>query len=237
MITVHTAVLPTDADPTAVRDDVVVVVDVLRATSTIAVAIHGGATVVPVATLDQARTTAAQVEGRVVLAGERQGLRPEGFDLGNSPRALAQTDLTDTTLVMTTTNGTKAVERFRPAAIVLAGALVNARAVARFVVAAGRSRAWLVCSGRAGGTKTAVEDTIGCGAIAHHLQQDAPSDVRFDEQTRSAVEAYVAADDLSGPSAEYLASIGAGSDVAFCARRNAVDVVPLLVEGRFRSAD
>ena len=111
----------------------VVVVDVLRATSTLLEALSNGArSVLPMANLEDARRLAADL-GRqeVVLCGERDGLPPCGFDLGNSPGAMTPRLVAGKPIVMTTTNGTAALEAARGAGGILTGCFGNRMAVAR----------------------------------------------------------------------------------------------------------
>ena len=103
-----------------------VVIDVLRATTTITRALESGyRQVLACGDLDEARELAAKVAGSVVLAGERQCVKPEGFDLGNSPREFEGEPRAET-LVLTTTNGTRAiVTAAGHAEVVVIGSLLN----------------------------------------------------------------------------------------------------------------
>src|SRR5262245_57387196 len=103
--------LPELTTPEALTGGVVVVIDVLRATTTITTALAAGARrVIPCLDVADARAAAANSpEGECVLGGERQGLRIEGFDLGNSPNEYTPASVGGKTLVFSTTNGTKAM--------------------------------------------------------------------------------------------------------------------------------
>ena len=132
--------------PDPARD--VVVLDVLRATSTIASALASGARgVEPAGTLEQA-TARARATG-ALLGGEREGLRPEGFDLGNSPCEY-DARCADRELVLSTTNGTQAVLAARGSRRILAGSLLNVEATARALIAGGAQEVLLLCSGSRG---------------------------------------------------------------------------------------
>ncbi len=112
--------------------DVVIVIDVIRATTTLATAFDGGCARVLVASdIPTARAFAAGHPGAYLLAGEAGGLRPSGFDLGNSPVEMAAADLGGRTLLFCTTNGTRALHACVGARAVLAGSLRNAQAVCR----------------------------------------------------------------------------------------------------------
>src|SRR5947199_9745820 len=105
---VQVHLLPCHAPPGRLAGGIAVVIDVLRATTTIVHALAAGCTAVrPCATVEEARELAGQMRvGRVLLGGERGGVPLPGFDLGNSPREYTAKLCRGTTLVMTTTNGT-----------------------------------------------------------------------------------------------------------------------------------
>jgi 2-phosphosulfolactate phosphatase len=111
----------------------VVVIDVLRATTTIIYALASGAIqVIPCLEVDEARLVAAvEVPGSTVLGGERGGLPIPGFGLGNSPREYTRQRVGGKTVVFTTTNGTRALLRCKAARRVLIGAFVNHSAICR----------------------------------------------------------------------------------------------------------
>src|SRR4051812_17496216 len=114
-----------------VRDRVVVVFDVLRATTTIAAALASGAREIRVFdSLDAAQAAWRQYNGDKLLCGESKCLPPPGFDLGNSPGAYQGKLVSDKTLFLSTTNGTRALVAARKAELLLTGALVNAASVA-----------------------------------------------------------------------------------------------------------
>src|SRR5581483_5165906 len=103
---------------------------VIRATTTLTVLLDGGCARVLVADgIPAGRTFAAASPGAYLLAGEVGGLRPPGFDFGNSPVELASADLNGRAVVFSTTNGTRALHACRGAGAILAGALRNAQAV------------------------------------------------------------------------------------------------------------
>lgn len=211
--------------------DRVVVLDVLRATSTIVEALANGArAVVPVATADDAGRIAQGI-GRdsVVLCGERKGLPIEGFDLGNSPLEFGADAVADLTLVMTTTNGTRAFLAVGGAqGEILAGSFLNLAAVVSRL-AADDAPAALVCAGREG--RFSLEDALCAGAIVRGLEE-AGAEV---EGNDGAIAAGSLAtrhlsklpEALAGTAAgRRLAEIGRAEDVVFCATVDRTDVVP-----------
>jgi 2-phosphosulfolactate phosphatase len=151
-VSVDVAFTPLGLPPADVAGRTVVVVDVLRATTTIAAALHHGARAVIVAAeTDEAITLAQSLDKRdVLLAGERHCVPIPGFHLGNSPREMTPSAVGGKTLVMTTTNGTRALLATGGAHEVLVGAAVNLSAVGervRLAVEAGRG-VLILCAGR-----------------------------------------------------------------------------------------
>ena len=141
--------------------DLVVVLDVLRATSAICTAIeHGVKEIIPVATLDEAR--AYQAEGYLVAA-ERGGKIVEGFDLGNSPFSYMDPALKGQTVVLTTTNGTKAINMARNKKTVVIGSLNNLDSLCEWLI---RQQRDVLVLGSGWKDKFNLEDTICAGAIA-----------------------------------------------------------------------
>jgi 2-phosphosulfolactate phosphatase len=163
MLPVRVIVLPALLTPTDLAGRTAVVFDVLRATTTMAVALDAGAEAVQVfGSIDDARAAAGTFAGPRLLAGEVHTLRPPGFDTGNSPREFTPEACRGRTLLMATTNGTRALVAARTADVLAIGAIVNAAATARAVVRTALP-VTLVCSGTEG--HVSGEDLIGCGAV------------------------------------------------------------------------
>lgn len=145
----------------------VFVIDVLRASTTICAALaHGARGIVPVASIEEAMRLAQTLDrSEVLLAGERHATRIEGFDLGNSPREMAETVVHGKTIVMTTTNGTRALLATAGAAAVYLAAAVNLRAAgARARDALARHDDLLVlCAGREG--HFGLDDAYAAGRL------------------------------------------------------------------------
>jgi 2-phosphosulfolactate phosphatase len=218
-------------DPDSVVGSAVVVIDTLRATTTIAQAVAQGAAVEPVPSIAEAKRR--RTKG-VLIAGERGGKKLAGFDLGNSPVDISKATL-GKRLVLTTTNGTGAVARSRQAKSIWAGALVNAGAIARAL--RGEASIVLLCAGRT--TGLALEDLIGAGAIiaalpAGSFEESALSDgariaLELFRRERDTLHAFIA----SCESGRNLVKMGSADDVVFCAQLDTIDVAPRLVRGRF----
>ena len=153
-----------------VAGGIAIIVDVLRASSTIVTALEAGAAFVkPVVEVDEARRLRTSSDGYCLLGGERQGVRVTGFDLGNSPAEYCRSTVEGRGIVMTTTNGTLAIERCLAAEVVLVGCFLNRISVAKEAVLLALNRdvdaIHLVCAGT-NGHKT-EEDFLGAGAIIH----------------------------------------------------------------------
>jgi 2-phosphosulfolactate phosphatase len=175
--------LPELADPERLADGVAVVLDVLRATTTIVTALAAGCSAVyPCATVEEARRTADGMRaGRVLLAGERDGMPLSGFDLGNSPAEFTPTHCRDLAVVMTTTNGTHALLRAAVAARALVAGFVNFSAVGEQLRQELRP-IHIVCAGDHG--QVALEDALLAGAFVDFLAD--AGEVRFNDAARLA---------------------------------------------------
>jgi 2-phosphosulfolactate phosphatase len=151
-----------------------VVFDVFRATSTIVTALaNGAAGVIPVAEISDALDIRKQ-EPEVLLAGEREGLRIRAsqtggidFDLGNSPREFTPACVAGKTIVLSTTNGSRALHACARARTVLVGSFLNLRATADFLRGQPVEHLLLVCSGTH--DQAAYEDILGAGALVELL--------------------------------------------------------------------
>lgn len=164
---IHVHLLPSLVPPGALRGGVAVVMDVLRATTVMVHALAAGCeAIIPCLEIDEARRAAACLPaGMALLGGERQGLPIEGFDLGNSPGSYTPEVCRGKTLVMTTTNGTRAILACLEAERVLIGAFTNVFALADGLL--GEHPIHVVCAGTDG--FVSLEDTLCAGALAANL--------------------------------------------------------------------
>jgi 2-phosphosulfolactate phosphatase len=164
----HVHLLPDVVPAGRLAGGIAVVVDVLRATTTIVHALAAGCTCVrPLATAEEARQLADGMRaGKVILAGERGGLKIDGFDRGNSPAEFASANCQDCTLVMTTTNGTRAMLRAAEADRVLIAAFANFSAVCEQLLADPRPL-HILCAGTDG--EPSLEDALLAGAFIERL--------------------------------------------------------------------
>lgn len=220
------------------RGTVAVVFDVLRATSSMVTALaHGAEAVIPVQEIEQANALAKATPSHL-LAGERYGLRllahqtgHRDFDLGNSPREFEPEKVAGRTIVMTTTNGTRALRACAQARSVLVGSFLNLSATARALSAESAERLLLVC----GGTfeEVAYEDVLGAGALAEMLGTPLSDSALIARQIWHRAEGdLVGALALSTNGQRLLSQPALAADVAFCARVDAFPVVARMVEDR-----
>ena len=166
----HVSLLPECLPSAGLADAVAVVIDVLRATTTMAHALSAGALrVIPCSEMDEAREIASRLPpGAAVLGGERQGIRIDGFDLGNSPGEYLPAVVQGRTVVFTTTNGTRALARAREAGArrILIGAFCNRGAVVRELLAQSDG-VHLICAGT--DRQVTLEDVLYAGVVCQSL--------------------------------------------------------------------
>ncbi len=217
-------------------NDVYIVIDVIRATTTQSVMFDQGAERILVAsTVEEARGAARKVPGRL-LCGERNVQPVPGFDYGNSPVQFSQVDLTGRELVMTTTNGTRAFYACPSDATRLAGSFYNAEAVALKALEMAKDKGGdihLVCAGEL--DYFALDDAVCAGYIAlelHRLQGEVlPLDL--DESVLAAIALYEAfeppmvIDHCNSAQAVILG--GLPDDPPFCMRMSVSQSVPVVV--------
>lgn len=220
---VHVAFTPSEQ---AAAAPLGIVVDVLRATSTIAQALAAGyLRVYCCSEIDEARTLRDSL-GEGLLGGERDAARIEGFDLGASPREFLEPRAE--TLILSTTNGTRAVlaaaERCDQ---VVLGSLLNLRAVADHARARGDD-VTILCSGFEG--RFALDDAYCAGRIARLLDAE-----RSDAALAADLLAGAFPTALDGLNARTYGPPGLEEDIRFCAQEDVLDVVPRLT-GMVRGA-
>jgi len=212
---VHVAFTPADAAPAAVG----VVVDVLRATSTIAQALASGyERVLCCAEIEEARALRRELPDSL-LGGERQAVRVEGFDVGASPREFVEAQAR--TLILSTTNGTRAIlETARRCDRVLLGSLLNLSAVAEAVRS---DDVVVVCAGFQGGF--ALDDVYCAGRIVGLLDGE-----RTHAATAAELLAHAFPSAMDGLNARTYGPPGLEADIAYCAQVDLLDAVPELTE-------
>ena len=169
VLKIHVIFSASEIRSSEVKDKTVVVIDVLRATSVMVTALHNGASkVVPVLTPEAAFEYRDRNGADVLLAGERNSDLIEGFDHGNSPLDMTEKTVKGKTIVITTTNGTRAIKGSLEAADILVASFLNAEATVRALD--GSEEVVVVCSGSNGGFT--MEDTLCAGLLADSLASE-----------------------------------------------------------------
>ena len=212
---------------------VFVVIDALRATTTIIEALSNGcAEVIPVVTVDEAFDLAKKSSREdTLIGGERGGFKVDGFDLGNSPREYRREIVLGKKVILTTTDGTKAFHWVGACEHVLVGAFTNARAVVQRCIALGADPV-MVPAGKKG--KFSLEDTV-CGGMMIDLLEK--MGVGLTDAARAAGTLYKAFhNDLLemariSEHGQNLIQRGFEEDLGFCVQTNVSSLVPVFREG------
>lgn len=220
--------LPQALSQDAILNRAVVVFDVLRATTTIAAALTAGVEEVRVfAELSSAKDAAATHAGPKLLCGEYRCLPPPGFDLGNSPVAFDAHAHRGRTMFLSTTNGTRAFLAARDAKLLMAGAVVNASAVARILLQS-ELDVTLLCAGTDG--KLALEDILGVGAVIDALTRLSEPTLESDA-ARLALSFFcdrrntLAKTMSESQGGRNIRAVGLDGDITYAAKHDALDVV------------
>ncbi len=204
-----------------------VVIDVIRATSTIVTALGNGAKgILPVASVEEAFALKAKNPG-ALLAGERGGQPLPGFDLGNSPREMTRERVGGREMILTTTNGTQALAACNGAREIVTASFLNFGAVVARMRKAGPP--WMIlCAGFEG--HFGIDDAIVAGALAEALEQDHAM-VELFRSVRKELGAAL----LNSLAGRELVKVGLGDDVPICAEWDRFALVPTLdAEGVLR---
>ncbi len=209
------------------ENQIVVVIDVLRATSAMCAAFDNGVRkIIPVATIEEAR--GYQEEGYIVAA-ERKGQIVEGFNLGNSPYGFMTDELKGKTIVITTTNGTRAFHTARDAEQVVIGSLLNLDALSDWLVKQDKD---VLCLASGWKDKFCLEDTICAGAFVDNLIKSG----KFTTEEDSSIAAkylYLSAKDnymaflKASSHRRRLKALNLNEDMKYCLTPNQMKVIPI----------
>lgn len=225
----HTPELtPTDSVP-----DCAIAVDVLRATSTIATALAAGAEAVQVfSTMEQLmHESEAWPIDRRLRAGERGGAKVAGCDLGNSPLDCTPDRVGGKRLFISTTNGTRCLERIQTVSTVLTAAMINRAAVVNHLLAKQPETVWIVGSGWEGAFS--LEDTVCAGAIAHSLSTQLAADLAGNDEVVAAIALFSRwKDNLlelfhQASHGKRLLRLDCHEDLEYCAQLDSIDILPM----------
>lgn len=213
--------------------DCAVVIDVLRATTTIAKALSAGAEAVQAFSAIEELMAVSEhwsAESRL-RAGERGGAKVDGCDLGNSPLDCTPEMVKHKRLFISTTNGTRALERVRQSATVITAAQVNRLAAVKYILSKQPKTVWLVGSGWQGGYS--LEDTVCAGAIAQALL---PQYQVGNDEVIAAIALYTQWQDKllslfeQSSHGQRLLKLDRGVDLKYCAQTDLLDILPIQIE-------
>lgn len=222
--------------------DCAIAVDVLRATTTIATALSAGAEAVQIfSSIDELMQVSEQwLPEKRLRAGERGGAKVPGCDLGNSPLDCTPDVVAGRRLFISTTNGTRCLERIQKAATVLTAALINRAAVVNYLVQHRPETIWIVGSGWEG--SFSLEDTVCAGAIVHQLTaqlaaaEHSLESIAGNDEVFAAVALYSQwQHDLLGllhraSHGQRLLRLDCHDDLKYCAQTDILNVLPIQKE-------
>ncbi len=209
---------------------IVVVIDIFRATSSICYGIENGATeIIPVASVEECKSYEGQ---GFLLAAERNGEVVNGFHFGNSPFSYTKEKVAQKKVVLTTTNGTHAIQQAKAAYKIIIGSFLNLDSLCEWL-AKQHQDVLLLCSGWK--NKFNLEDTLFAGAVVHKLKDD------FNHYCDAAIAAedmYLLAKDnlreylYKSSHSQRLKELNIEDDIQFCLKQNICRTIPVLEEGK-----
>jgi 2-phosphosulfolactate phosphatase len=216
--------------------DCAVVIDVLRATSTIATALHHGAEAVQAfSSMEELmKVSDTWLPEKRIRAGERGGGKVEGCDLGNSPLDLSLEVVKEKRLFISTTNGTRSLQRVEKSASVITAAQINRRAAVKYLQEKQPETVWIVGSGWEG--TYSLEDTACAGAIVHSLMQTSNSIELGNDEVIGAIALYTQWQDKllelyhQCSHGQRLLRLDCLEDLKYCASSDILDVLPIQKE-------
>ena len=215
------------------NDNIIVVIDIFRATSTIVTALANGAkSVIPVSSVDEARRLKAN---GFLIAGEKNGIPIDGFDFGNSPLDFINVEkIKNKDIVITTTNGTQAIQVAKDKGQIIIGSFLNLNAVADYVLQQNKDLV-LLCAGWK--NKFNLEDFVFAGSLTHYLY----STEKYELDSDSALLGYLTFDRSRRKLKEFLnmashkkrlENLNLEADIDFCLTINKYPIVPKFVNDK-----
>jgi 2-phosphosulfolactate phosphatase len=209
-----------------IHESIVVVIDIFRATSSICYGIENGAkAIIPVESIESCKSYQST---DFLLAAERNGEIVAGFDFGNSPFAYASEKVKGKTIVLTTTNGTRAIHAAQEAHTIVIGSFLNLDTLCNWLKTEDRNIC-LLCSGWK--DKTNLEDTLFAGAVVEQLKN---TDYKLDDAGILAADLYALAKGnlwaylKKSSHSERLKKLHIEDDIAFCLHENRTTSIPIL---------
>ena len=228
---------PSDFSEVQAKGKTVVVVDVLRASSTIVHACENGvARIIPVASVEDATRLVATLDRKkTLLGGERDGTRIDGFDLGNSPSEYASKVVKGKTLIFSTSNGTVAITKSASAKEIVLGCFLNLSAVATHIISSRAKRVAVLCAGDLG--RLSLEDFVCGGYLVDYITNGTRATTVLNDGAVAARTLANALTDVgevvrSSSHGIHLAELGFGDDLEFCSKIDKYGTVPVVADGR-----
>jgi len=225
--------LPQDIKTLDLAETVCIVLDIFRATTSIVTAMNNGcASMIPVVSTEEASSVGQQT-GANLFAGERQSIRIEGYQFGNSPLEFSQDKVQGHTIIMTTTNGTVAIKATEGSYRTLIGSFINARAVCQRAMQYDKD-ILIVCAGTDG--YFSLEDALCAGLLVDRLSEK--NDVQLTDSAHGAMLIYKGAKEelvataTQSRNGKRLVDLQRMEDIEYCFQIDLLDVVPEYKEGR-----
>lgn len=216
-----------------IKDKAVVVIDVLRATSVMVTALNNGCKeVIPVSHVEQAREVVKKDREKYVLGGERNALKIEGFDYSNSPLDYTRENIQGKTLVMTTTNGTRAIKNSKGASRIFIASMINGKAVAKKLIKLNKDVVF-VNAGTYG--EFSIDDFITSGYIINLMRKEAEIELTDIAVTSNYI--YNNNEDIfsfvkNASHYKRILELGLEEDLKYCLSKDLVDIVPEYKDGK-----
>ena len=225
---------PVQTDEIQLKDRNLVVIDVLRASTTIAMALQNGAKeIIPVGNIENAVKISGSLFGDVTLrGGERNGKMIEGFNLGNSPLEYSEAMVKGKSIIFMTTNGSAAIVKGRYAKYLMVAGFVNLNAIVSEILNL-KGNVLIICAGKEG--VFCLEDAVCAGRIINTLLRGGKADIVLDDGASAAAALDVAFGKnilkmlKNTDHGKYLAGIGFSEDLSVCARIDSIPVIPVLL--------
>jgi 2-phosphosulfolactate phosphatase len=229
-------------DELQLRDKTIVVIDVLRASSTITVALNNGAReIIPVGSIESAVKISGSLFGEVTLrGGERNGQMIDGFNLGNSPLEYSESAVKGKSIIYCTTNGSVAMAKSRYARVLVVGSFLNLSAVVDFLAEENKDFL-IICAGRLNTPGNfSLEDAVCAGMMMQKLMKNESIELNLSDSAKAAHALHKSFGRSilkmlkTSEHGKYLAEIGFSEDLKICAAVDSVPVLPLQIESKIK---
>lgn len=223
-------------DELQLRDKNIIVIDVLRSSTTVAVALHNGAReIIPVASIESAVKISGSLFGEVTLrGGERNGKMIDGFNLGNSPKEYSYTNVNGKSIIFCSTNGSVAMHKSRYARNLAIASFVNISVVVDYIKEVNNDLL-IICAGRAGALGNfSLEDAVCAGMILNKLFENESAQIDMTDSARASLLLYKSLGRAlpkllkTCDHGQYLTEIGFADDLRICSAVDSVPVLPIL---------